>query len=511
MILLSICSFTFFIIDGQITLADSNPVCTTDSSHGSIISSTSCGKYGIVTSRHYTTSGIKKDVTVQYMVNIPAGTPKALALLLPGGNGASGIAGDASTDQLQSTGLNFLVRSAQLFAEHGYLAVTIDRPSDITTDSIAEFDKYRISPANAQDIVSVISAVNKDNLPVFLVGTSSGAISAVADNRISVGILLSSPVTSGNGIYLGRPNYSMVQASSIKVPTDILVNKLDSCQNAGADNAEKFYSQLVSLGTTANFDELDGGFGRSLDPCNATTYHGFLGIENEAVQATTQRMDDILKNIYNEYSKNQIPIAKSSTLSINSKNNATIDLATLTSDQDGGSFRYSILYPTSSMGAQLSISGSVVTYTPLDTNIVDGFVYVVSDGKGRVSSAVITVEGGQTNQTNITNSSASIPTWVKNNAKWWSEGYVGDSDFVKGIQYLIQKGIITVPSTQASSNPSQGIPVWVKNTAKWWAEGQVGDQEFVKGMKYLVQVGIVQVNKVQSINQTENVPTDQIR
>ena len=41
-------------------------------------------------------------------------------------------------------------------------------------------------------------------------------------------------------------------------------------------------------------------------------------------------------------------------------------------------------------------------------------------------------------------SQIAIPSWIKNNAKWWSEGSIGDSDFVKGIQYLIQIGVIKV-------------------------------------------------------------------
>ena len=40
--------------------------------------------------------------------------------------------------------------------------------------------------------------------------------------------------------------------------------------------------------------------------------------------------------------------------------------------------------------------------------------------------------------------SSSIPEWVKNNAKWWSEGSIGNEDFVKGIEYLIENGIIKV-------------------------------------------------------------------
>ena len=37
-----------------------------------------------------------------------------------------------------------------------------------------------------------------------------------------------------------------------------------------------------------------------------------------------------------------------------------------------------------------------------------------------------------------------IPSWVKNNAGWWSEGLLGDDDFVAGIQYLISNGILVI-------------------------------------------------------------------
>ena len=37
-----------------------------------------------------------------------------------------------------------------------------------------------------------------------------------------------------------------------------------------------------------------------------------------------------------------------------------------------------------------------------------------------------------------------IPIWVKNNAGWWADDLIGDSDFVSGIQYLISEGIMNV-------------------------------------------------------------------
>ena len=86
-----------------------------------------------------------------------------------------------------------------------------------------------------------------------------------------------------------------------------------------------------------------------------------------------------------------------------------------------------------------------------------------------------------------------IPPWVKNNAKWWSEGQIGDNDFVKGIQYLIQTGIMKVPQTQSQYGSSQQIPSWIKNNAGLWANGTITENDFVIGIQYLIQGNIIQI------------------
>ena len=44
----------------------------------------------------------------------------------------------------------------------------------------------------------------------------------------------------------------------------------------------------------------------------------------------------------------------------------------------------------------------------------------------------------------ISETEIEIPAWVKNNAGWWADDLIGDSDFVSGIQYLISEGIMSV-------------------------------------------------------------------
>ena len=37
-----------------------------------------------------------------------------------------------------------------------------------------------------------------------------------------------------------------------------------------------------------------------------------------------------------------------------------------------------------------------------------------------------------------------VPNWVKNTASWWADGLISDDDFVSGIKYLVEQGIIKV-------------------------------------------------------------------
>jgi len=100
----------------------------------------------------------------------------------------------------------------------------------------------------------------------------------------------------------------------------------------------------------------------------------------------------------------------------------------------------------------------------------------------------------------------SIPAWIKNNAGWWANDKIDDSSFLQGIQYLIQEGIMIIPPTESSDNSDaipdagqraqafdQRVPAWIKNNAGWWANDKIGDSSFLQGIQYLVQKGIIVV------------------
>ena len=87
-----------------------------------------------------------------------------------------------------------------------------------------------------------------------------------------------------------------------------------------------------------------------------------------------------------------------------------------------------------------------------------------------------------------------VPTWVKNNAKWWADGQIDDDAFTQGIQFLIKEKIVDVESISQSSTEAKEIPTWVKNNAKWWADGSIDEGSFVTGIEFLIKEGIISVN-----------------
>ena len=95
---------------------------------------------------------------------------------------------------------------------------------------------------------------------------------------------------------------------------------------------------------------------------------------------------------------------------------------------------------------------------------------------------------------NVSAEEGLIPSWIKNNAKWWVDGQIDDEAFIQGIQFLIKEGTINISSDVTSDSKSDGnIPLWVRNNASWWAEGVISEDDFVNGIEFLVTQGIIQV------------------
>jgi hypothetical protein len=84
-----------------------------------------------------------------------------------------------------------------------------------------------------------------------------------------------------------------------------------------------------------------------------------------------------------------------------------------------------------------------------------------------------------------------IPQWIKLNADWWATNRISDSEFLEGIDFLFEKGIIFVPSREVISSANWSIPPWYKTTVAWWYEEKISDDEFLYAIENLVAREII--------------------
>ena len=88
---------------------------------------------------------------------------------------------------------------------------------------------------------------------------------------------------------------------------------------------------------------------------------------------------------------------------------------------------------------------------------------------------------------------SAIPSWLKTNAGWWATNQISDVEFLEDITFLLEKGVIVVPSKRFTAVSKREIPAWIKTSAGWWSEDLISDDEFLKVIQYLIANGIIVV------------------
>ncbi len=213
-----------------------------------------------------------------YMMT-PAGPPVASVILFTGGPGLL-----SSDRKPVLSGKNFLIRSRDKFAAAGFLVASVDAPSDHPEG----LDLFRSSAEHAQDIAAVIAYLRqKGPVPVWLVGTSLGTISAAnVAARLKTGgpdglVLTSSIVAAASKRRVG-PIQSAVDVAQVTIPTLFVHNREDACPVCpfaavpslmeGFTHAPK--KELIAV---------SGGSPPEGDVCGPFARHGYIGIEDAVV------------------------------------------------------------------------------------------------------------------------------------------------------------------------------------------------------------------------------------
>jgi len=110
---------------------------------------------------------------------------------------------------------------------------------------------------------------------------------------------------------------------------------------------------------------------------------------------------------------------------------------------------------------------------------------------------------------------AQIPSWIQNVAGWWASGDISETEFLTGIEYLINNNIILldfVPCNyeiqSQTISPSKSVPDWIKNNANWWSENLIDDIDFFNGLQYLIEHKIIKIDNKKILGK---VPLEDIR
>jgi hypothetical protein len=222
---------------------------------------------------------VRSGVTQSYLLLKPKeGTPSAVAVLFPGAAGVLGLRGEGS--QAEFRGGNFLVRSREEFVRHGVVAAVMDVPSDLPSGMD---DYFRLGSTHTADIRAVVADLKKrfDGVPVFLVGTSRGTISAAAAGKALgdsiAGVVLTATVFLPAGGSRSRsPGLSGFDFSSIRVPLLFVHHVEDECAYTPYRSAKSQASRFALV-------TISGGEPARSEPCGALSAHGFLGKEKETV------------------------------------------------------------------------------------------------------------------------------------------------------------------------------------------------------------------------------------
>ena len=175
------------------------------------------------------------------------------------------------------------MRSRRLFTGSGIVAAVMDAPSD---QSHGMSDEFRLGSAHAEDIGRVVADLKSryPGLPVFLVGTSRGTISAASAGRrlgpVVDGVVLTSTLFLATR---RQPGLSGFDFASIPVPL-LFVHHVDD----GCDYTP--YSAAKRLADRYPVVSVSGGLPPQSKPCEAMSLHGFLGREADAVEAIAKWM-----------------------------------------------------------------------------------------------------------------------------------------------------------------------------------------------------------------------------
>lgn len=213
----------------------------------------------------------------QVFLFMKAKRPAASVILFSGGGGEIKI-----EDGVIERDTNFLFRSRFRFAAERFNVAIVDSPSDYRNLRGARNTYF-----HALDIKGVIAYLREaSNVPVWLIGTSRGTISAAnAASRLKEGgadgLVLTATVFEPSG---GGGTITDIDPESITIPTLFVHHKKDRCR---VTLYAAVAPHMRNLKNASKVEQIafEGGSPPQGSHCGSSSAHGFIGLEDEVVHA----------------------------------------------------------------------------------------------------------------------------------------------------------------------------------------------------------------------------------
>ncbi len=224
--------------------------------------------------------------TTRYALGVPeSGAAEKIALvLLPGGSGYANLDDKGCARALRG---NSLIRSVPLFNAAGFVTALVDAPSN--HQSADGLGGFRTATAHAEDLGRVIIDLRaRTQAPVWIVGTSRGAISAVnAPSRLTGpaapdGVVVTSALMAGQpGARIPWVSQSVfdLPLEAIRMPVLVVGHAADTCVRSPPSLMEKITAR--TNGAREQVATVTGGpgsttAGSTVDACEGRSPHGYF-------------------------------------------------------------------------------------------------------------------------------------------------------------------------------------------------------------------------------------------
>lgn len=229
--------------------------------------------------------------TVRALLEKPAGTPLGSVVLIAGGHGNLALGKDGSIGWGKG---NQMVRTRADYAKAGFVAIVPDIAPDLK-DGEGGKSGYRWSRAHADDLGAVIKHARSFGGPVYLVGTSRGALSIAATGATQTkgpvrpdALVITAGMLMSFGDKQPSVETKVPGLANITQPVLLMSHAKDGCAYTPANSTNRFKPLLAKAQRVDVMILTGGSAGASdADPCQAQTHHGFLGQDGEVVARIT--------------------------------------------------------------------------------------------------------------------------------------------------------------------------------------------------------------------------------